>query len=44
MNDPASYVLGALLMPIAAAVEWKLGIAAERRALEDMAPPLSRSV
>jgi MFS family permease len=35
------YAFGAALMLVAAAVEWKLGIAAERRALEDVALPLS---
>jgi hypothetical protein len=35
------YVLGGSLMLIAAWVALKLGIAAERRPLEDIAPPLS---
>ncbi|HEX6832959.1 MAG TPA: MFS transporter [Rudaea sp.] len=35
------YVFGSLLMIAAAAVEWKIGIAAERRSLEDVAAPLS---
>ncbi len=35
------YVLGGALMLIAAGVAAKLGIAAERRPLEDIAPPLS---
>src|SRR6185437_7696423 len=35
------YLLGAALMIIAALVELKLGIAAERRSLEDVARPLS---
>ncbi|MFC0408309.1 MFS transporter [Roseomonas elaeocarpi] len=35
------YMLGALLMLIAAATEWRLGFAAERRSLEDVAAPLS---
>lgn len=35
------YLVGAVLMNVAAAVEWKLGVAAERRALEEVARPLS---
>lgn len=35
------YALGAGLMLLAAAVEWWLGVAAERRPLEDIARPLS---
>lgn len=35
------YALGATLMLIAAAVEWRLGVNAERSALEDVATPLS---
>ena len=35
------YAFGALLMLVAAAVTRKLGVAAERRSLEDVAPPLS---
>jgi hypothetical protein len=35
------YVLGGVLMLIAAGVAAKLGIAAERRPLEELAPPLS---
>jgi MFS family permease len=35
------YAFGALLMLIAAAVEWRIGISAERRPLEDVAAPLS---
>jgi MFS family permease len=35
------YLLGAALMIVAALVELKLGIAAERRSLEDIARPLS---
>jgi MFS family permease len=35
------YVFGAVLMLVAAAVTPKLGLAAERRSLEDLAPPLS---
>jgi MFS family permease len=35
------YALGALLMLIAAAAALRLGVAAERKALEEVAPPLS---
>jgi MFS family permease len=35
------YTLGGGLMLVAALVEWLLGVPAERRALEDVAPPLS---
>ena len=35
------YALGAALMLIAAAVEWKIGVDAERRSLESVATPLS---
>ena len=35
------YALGALLMVVAGAVAWRIGIAAERRSLEDVARPLS---
>jgi MFS family permease len=35
------YLLGAVLMLIAAAVEMKIGVQAERKSLEDVAPPLS---
>jgi MFS family permease len=37
----AGYALGALLMLAAAAVAFKLGVAAERKSLEDVARPLS---
>ncbi|WP_240655185.1 MFS transporter [Rhodovarius crocodyli] len=37
------YLLGAALMLIAAGTEWKLGFAAERRPLEEVARPLSQS-
>ena len=37
----AGYAVGALLMLIAAAVAWRLGIAAERKSLEEVARPLS---
>ncbi|GAC1346294.1 MAG: MFS transporter [Acetobacteraceae bacterium] len=35
------YLLGAALMVGAAGVEWALGVDAERRSLEEVAPPLS---
>ena len=35
------YALGAALMLIAAGVEWKIGVNAERRSLESVATPLS---
>ena len=35
------YALGSALMLIAAAVQWRFGLAAERRSLEDVAAPLS---
>jgi MFS family permease len=35
------YVIGAGLMLLAAAAEWFLGVASERKALEDVASPLS---
>ncbi|MGE0796976.1 MAG: MFS transporter [Lautropia sp.] len=35
------YALGAALMLVAAAVQWRWGLAAERRSLEDVAAPLS---
>jgi MFS family permease len=37
----AGYGLGAVLMVVAAAVEWWLGLASERKSLEDVAAPLS---
>jgi MFS family permease len=37
------YVFGAALMVIAACIEWRIGVAAERRALEDVAAPLSQA-
>lgn len=37
----AGYLLGSLLMLVAAVIAWRYGVAAERRALEDVAPPLS---
>jgi MFS family permease len=37
------YLLGAALMLLAAFTEWKLGFAAEGRALEDVARPLSHA-
>jgi len=36
------YALGGGLMLLAAVVEWALGVSAEGRPLEDVAPPLSR--
>jgi MFS family permease len=38
----AGYALGAALMIAAAGVAWRYGIAAERRPLEEVAPPLAR--
>ena len=35
------YVFGASLMLMAAAIQWRWGLAAERRSLEDVAAPLS---
>ena len=35
------YAVAALLMAIAALVEWRIGIDAERRSLESIAPPLA---
>jgi hypothetical protein len=35
------YALSAILMIAAAVVEWKFGVAAERQALEAVAPPLT---
>jgi MFS family permease len=37
----AGYALGAVLMLIASAFAWRLGLAAERKPLEDVARPLS---
>jgi MFS family permease len=37
----AGYLLGATLMLAASAVAWRYGIAAERRTLESIAPPLA---
>ena len=37
----AGYLLGAVLMMIAAAVEWRWGVAAERKSLEAVARPLA---
>jgi MFS family permease len=37
------YLFGGGLMLLAAAVELKLGVAAERRPLEEVAPPLSQA-
>ena len=38
------YFLGAALMVVAALVELRLGVKAERKSLEDVAPPLSSVV
>ena len=35
------YLVGALLMVVAGVFEWRLGVSAERKPLEDVAPPLS---
>jgi MFS family permease len=35
------YLLGSLAMIVAAVIQWKFGIAAERRPLEEVAPPLA---
>jgi hypothetical protein len=37
----AGYVIGAVLMIAAAAIQWRFGIAAERRPLETVARPLA---
>jgi MFS family permease len=37
----AGYLFGALLMVIAAAVAWRYAVAAERKSLESVAPPLA---
>ena len=37
----AGYLLGAVLMVIAACVEWRWGVAAERRPLEEISRPLA---
>jgi len=36
------YAFGAALMLVGAAVQWRFGLAAERRSLEDIAPPVFR--
>ncbi|HLX30899.1 MAG TPA: MFS transporter [Casimicrobiaceae bacterium] len=41
MAIASGYALGAFLMLIAAVVAWRLGVAAERKSLEDVAQPLS---
>jgi MFS family permease len=38
------YLLGGALMLIAAGFEWALGVAAERKSLEEVAPPLSAAI
>jgi MFS family permease len=40
-NVFAGYLLGAVLVVIAAAIAWRWAVAAERRPLEDIAPPLA---
>lgn len=37
----SGYLVGATLMLVAALTEWKLGVSAERRSLEEIAKPLS---
>ena len=37
------YVLGSLLMLVAALTQWRFGLSAERRPLEEVAPPLSHT-
>jgi MFS family permease len=37
----AGYLLGAVLMVVAAFVEWRWGVAAERRPLEEISRPLA---
>jgi hypothetical protein len=37
----AGYLLGALLMIVAAGIAWRWCIAAERKPLEEVAPPLA---
>jgi MFS family permease len=37
----AGYILGSAVMAVAAFVQWRWGVAAERRSLEDVAAPLS---
>ncbi len=39
----AGYAFGATLMLVAACVQWRFGLAAEGRSLEDVAPPLSQA-
>lgn len=38
---PRGYAFGALLMPVAAIIEWQLGIDTKRKAPEDVTAPLS---
>jgi MFS family permease len=38
------YLLGGALMLVAAGFEWALGVAAERKPLEEIAPPLSTAI
>jgi hypothetical protein len=37
----AGYLFGSAVMALAAFVQWRWGVAAERRSLEDVAAPLS---
>ena len=37
----AGYLVGSVLMVVAAVVAWRFGVAAERRSLESVAPPLA---
>jgi hypothetical protein len=37
------YLVGAALMLVGAATEWKLGVKAEGRSLEEISAPLARS-
>ena len=43
VNIAWGYGLGASLMLAAAAIQWRWGLVAERRSLEDIAAPLSRA-
>ena len=43
MSVFGGYLLGALLMLLAAGVAWRWGVAAERRTLEDVARPLAHA-
>src|SRR5690606_7764991 len=43
VNIAWGYAFGAALMLAAAAIQWRWGLVAERRSLEDLAAPLSRA-